>query len=123
MDSLVLGLCTDNVVTVLQPSSTIECGGGSSCSCSGSSNIQTGTAALGASFFVPAPTLVTGYITATVVTGTVTVTLNGTTINTPYVVVVPPALTATIPFTFFATGNVTLAIAGTTGTVTYQYLY
>ena len=118
MDSLVLGLCTDNVVTVLQPSSTIECGGGSSCSCSGSSNIQTGTTALGASFFVPAPTLVTGYITATVVTGTVTVTLNGTTINTPYVV----GPTATIPFTFFATGNITLAIAGATGTITYQYL-
>jgi hypothetical protein len=121
MDSLVLGLCTDNVVTVLQPSSTIECGGSSSCSCS--SNIQTGTVALGTSFYVPAPTLVTGYITATVATGAVTVTLNGTTINTPYVVVVPPALTTTIPFTFFATGNVTLAIAGTTGTVTYQYLY
>ena len=110
MDSLVLGLCTDNVVTVLHPSSTIEC---SSCS-----NIQTGTVALGTSFFVPAPTLVTGYITATVVTGTVTVTLNGTTINTPYVV----APTATIPFTFFSAGNVTLAVAGATGTVTYQYL-
>ena len=116
MDSLVLGLCTDNVVTVLQPSSTIECGGSSSCSCS--SNIQTGTVALGTSFYVPAPTLVTGYITATVATGAVTVTLNGTTINTPYVV----APTATIPFTFFATGNVTLAVAGATGTVTYQYL-
>jgi hypothetical protein len=110
MDSLVLGLCTDNVVTVLQPSSTIEC--------SGCGNIETGTVALGASFYVPAPTLVTGYITATVATGAVTVTLNGTTINTPYVV----APTATIPFTFFATGNVTLAIAGATGTVTYQYL-
>ena len=109
MDSLVLGLCTDNVVTVLHPSSTIEC------SCS---NIQTGTVALGTSFFVPAPTLVTGYITATVATGTVTVTLNGTTINTPYVV----APTATIPFTFFSSGNVTLAVAGATGTVTYQYL-
>jgi len=109
MESLVLGLCTDNVVTVLHPSSTFECS---------SSNIQTGTVALGTSFFVPAPTLVTGYITATVVTGTVTVTLNGTTINTPYVV----APTATIPFTFFSSGNVILAIAGATGTVTYQYL-
>lgn len=110
MDSLVLGICSDNVVTVLHPSSTIEC--------SGSSSIQTGTVALGTSFYVPAPTLVTGYITATVTTGQVTVTLNGTTINTPYVV--GPA--ATIPFTFFATGNVTLAIAGATGTITYQYL-
>lgn len=108
MDSLVLGLCTDNVVTVLHPSSTIEC----------SSSIQTGMVALGTSFFVPAPTLVTGYITATVVTGSVTVTLNGTTINTPYVV----APTATIPFTFFSSGNVILAIAGATGSVTYQYL-
>lgn len=110
MDSLVLGICSDNVVTVLHPSSTIECNG-----CGG---IQTGTVALGTSFYVPAPTLVTGYITAAVTTGQVTVTLNGTTINTPYVV--GPA--ATIPFTFFATGNVTLAITGATGTVTYQYL-
>jgi len=110
MDSLVLGLYSDNVVTVLQPSSTIEC--------SSYSAIQTGTVALGTSFYVPAPTLVTGYITATVATGKLTVTLNGTTINTPYVV----GPTTTIPFTFFATGNVTLAIAGATGTVTYQYL-
>ena len=115
MDSLVLGLCTDNVVTVLQPSSTIECGFPNGCC----SSIETGTVALGASFYVPAPTLVTGYIAATVATGAVTVALNGTTINTPYVV----APTATIPFTFFATGNVTLAIAGATGTVTYQYLH
>ena len=109
MDSLVLGLCTDNVVTVLHPSSTIECS---------SSNIQRGTVALGTSFYVPAPTLVTGYITATVATGTVTVTLNGTTINTPYII----GPTTTIPFTFFSSGNVTLAVAGATGTVTYQYL-
>jgi len=116
MDSLVLGICSDNVVTVLQPSSTIECGFPNGC-CSGG-GIQTGTVALGTSFYVPAPTLVTGYIAATATTGTLTVTLNGTTINTPYVV----GPTATIPFTFFATGNVTLAIAGATGTITYQYL-
>jgi hypothetical protein len=119
MDSLVLGICSDNVVTVLHPSSTIECGIPNGCGFpNGCCGIQTGTVALGTSFYVPAPTLVTGYITATVTTGQVTVTLNGTTINTPYVV--GPA--ATIPFTFFATGNVILAIAGATGTVTYQYL-
>jgi len=99
-----VGLCSDNVVTILQPSSTIEC------TCSGgvyvdvSSNSGTG---LPYSIVINGSVLVAGSVTAS---GAETVTVGGAVFKG----------SGTIPFQVYATGTyVVLSCSDTGATWTY----
>lgn len=103
-----LGLCSDNVVTILQPSSTIEC---SSFPCGGTyTDISDISGTYSAPILLPSTgnAFVTGSVTGAAPT---TVTIGNFTVT---------STATTIPFQTFATGPLLLTVNGT-GPYTYTY--
>ena len=111
-----LGLNTDNVVTVLTPSSTIESPFGTSDTVSGS-----GSLTLGTPIQLPTPTT-----TVYIVMGTLSLTLLATetitiSIGSFFWSQQVMAGAVKIPFQTISRGSSTLLVSGAVGTATYTY--
>jgi hypothetical protein len=126
-----LGLCTDNLVTIIQPSSTVECMFGSGNGCCGSTPTQTTFDISGSTFSSPQSiTLSLNSSGPAIVTGAVRLVITGATSNLFVQLAVanwysstfvPSGTSATIslPFSVTAiTNTLTLTVSTQGGSIT-----